>query len=926
MNFWRGLEAGMCAAGLVLGTLVAFNNGFGYGLPEYPLVYLPFPFLVWFAIRFGPRGAALGSVLIATLVVYSVKGGHGPFMMGSTADSLRLAGIYVAIVAASNLLLAASAGERSRTFREAVNNERRLRLVLADQTDLICRFRAGGRLTFVNPSFSNFYGKSEEELLGSDFFQKLQPDQAAVLAEKLRTLTDDQPFWSCDHRAFAADGHAEWQQCSIRRLAGHRGGEVEYQVVMQNISARKRAELALQEAKSKLEKLNFQLQMSANESSAAAAEANRANQAKSEFLANMSHEIRTPLNGILGMIELLGQTRLDVRQRDFIAAATESGKALVSVINDVLDFSKIEAGKMTFTHEEFSIRNIIDAVLENASTREPDKNINLAAIVSRNVPHQLVGDPGRLRQVLLNLVGNGIKFTDRGEVVVRVHPFNRSDGRVKLRFEVTDTGVGLSEDQARNLFQPFVQADTSSSRKYGGTGLGLAISRKIVELMDGRIGVTSAAGQGSTFWFEVPFGVPPQPASEHSFPGLVFTQVLVAAPNASLRESLTERLHGWGVVSREIATPDELARVLRHDVQAAVMPLVLCDDEMLAQGGAELRRQLNEKPGKVQCLLLAGPTTTLDGQEDSMALFNTILLKPVRQQSLFDALVAVVAGSKADPLRPARQPGDTEQIRRESPPRRRTAISGLRVLAAEDHPLNRKLCQLMFDSFGVQPEWAVNGREAVEKFKPGRYDVILMDCNMPELDGHEAAAAIRRIEAGHQPAQRIRIIALTANALVGEREKCLAAGMDDYLTKPFTSQQLFQSLLSAAPPPAADGEGGKFDSARLEQLVQEIGVDAVVEMTGDFLNELPDRLTEICRLHAAARWPELKRAAHSLKGLFLFFGFPALADRFQAAEEAAIVADASQVAAQLQELDSQTVAATGELHLWMETRKAAASN
>ena len=263
---------------------------------------------------------------------------------------------------------------------------------------------------------------------------------------------------------------------------------------MQDITPRKRAELAAQEAQAALEKMNRQLQAAAAEARAAAEQANRANNAKSEFLANMSHEIRTPLSGILGMVELLGQTRLDPRQREFADAAAESANALLHVINDVLDFSKIEAGKMTMAREDFSVRAVVDSVLENAATRGAGKKIALAAVVRREIPHRLTGDPARLRQVLLNLVGNGVKFTERGEVVVRVQPQLQSPGKIVLRFEVTDTGIGLTADDIKKLFQPFVQVDTSSSRKFGGTGLGLAISRKIVELMGGRIGVHSTSG------------------------------------------------------------------------------------------------------------------------------------------------------------------------------------------------------------------------------------------------------------------------------------------------------------------------------------------------------------------------------------------------------------------------------------------------
>jgi signal transduction histidine kinase/DNA-binding response OmpR family regulator len=685
--------------------------------------------------------------------------------------------------------------------------------------------------------------------------------------------------------------------------------------VIQNITARKQAELALQEAKQSLEKVNLKLHIAVNESRAAAAEANRANIAKSEFLANMSHEIRTPLSGILGMIELLAQTRLDVRQKEFTESAAESANALLHIINDVLDFSKIEAGKMHLAQEEFSLRKIVDGVLENAATREPGKNLALAAIVPRSVPSRLVGNPTRLRQVLLNLVGNGIKFTEHGEVIVRVQAVFQSHGRIKLRFEVRDTGIGLSEEQSQKLFQPFMQVDTSSSRKFGGTGLGLAISRKIVELMGGRMGVRSATGAGATFWFELPFAVPPQSAVERGYPGLVFLQVIIAAANASLRESLAERLRGWGVDCHEISSSEELTRTLKHELRAAVLPLVLCDDDMLAFGGSELRQQLAENRGHVQCLLLAGPTATLEAEAD-LALFATVLLKPVREQSLFDALVAIVSGAPPDSLRPIRLFGDTEIIRREAPAAKRTPISSLRILAAEDHPFNRKLCQLMLDSFGARADWAVNGREAVEKYAPGRYDAILMDGNMPELDGHEAAAAIRHLEIENKVTERVRIIALTANALVGERERCLAAGMDDYLTKPYTSQQLYQALLAAVPTHPTGG--GNFDAIRLEQLVQEMGSNSVAEMVVDFLNELPDRLTELHRLYSAAQWLEMKRSAHSLRGLFLIFGCPPLSEKFQKLEEAASLADAPRVDELMAGLHAQVEAATGQLRDWLK--------
>jgi two-component system, sensor histidine kinase and response regulator len=918
------LEAFVCVTGLMIGTLISFNTWLVYGLQQYPLVYLPYPFLVWGALRFGPRGAATGTLLVSALAVYSLLQKRGPFVAGTEADSLRLLGSYIGIVAVSNLLLAAAAAERRKAVMQVAEKEKRLRVVITDQIDLICRFQPDGAITFVNPAYSRFYGKDEKGLLGTNFFRTLEADEAKMLRDVFHKLPEENPVVNFDRRTVAGDGHAEWQHFNIRRLMSDDGAGFEFQAVVQDITPRKRAELAAQEAKSSLEKVNYQLHAAAADARAAAAAANRANSAKSEFLANMSHEIRTPLSGVLGMIELLAQTRLDRRQREFTDAATESAHSLLHVINDVLDFSKIEAGKMSIAQEQFSVREVVDSVLENIGPRAAVKKIAFVAVVRRDVPQRLTGDPDRLRQVLLNLVGNGIKFTEQGEVVVRVQQRFYAHGKSNLLFEVTDTGIGLTEEQTKKLFQPFEQADNSSSRRFGGTGLGLAISRKIVELMGGRIGIRNPSGAGSTFWFELPFDVPEQIAGEYNFPALVFIQAVIAVPNASLRESLTEQLRGWGVDGHAVATAPELLHALRRDLRNAVIPVVICDDEMLAHGGAELQRQLTENQERVQCILLANPAGSLGEDGADPVVSGNVLLKPVREQALFTALTEIFtdfnrAAGKIEFTEPAVSP---ELFELEPIAPRRTAISDLRILVAEDHPFNRKLCQLMLENFGARADWAVNGREAVEKFKPDGYDAILMDCNMPELDGFEATAAIRRGEFEKKASRRVRIIALTANALVGERERCIAAGMDDYIAKPFTTQQLYSALLIALPPVPLAIVEKQFNPERLEQLSNELDRPAVLAMAGDFLNALPERQKEIHRLHDAREWEELDRAAHSLKGMVALFGFQPLADSFRSLEDAIEVGDPQRIQTLVNGLDRQFNFAAQQLRAWLQNQSA----
>ena len=646
-----------------------------------------------------------------------------------------------------------------------------------------------------------------------------------------------------------------------------------------------------------------------------AAEAEAVSRAKSEFLAAMSHEIRTPMNGVLGMTELLLKTSLSSRQREFAEAVAQSANALLHVIDDVLDFSKIEAGKLTIVSEEFAVRSVLDAVLEIVSHRDPEKKINLAGIIHHEVPIKVKGDPQRLRQVLLNLVGNAVKFTEKGEVVVRVKPLVDNAGNATLRFEIRDTGIGLSEEQMRRLFQPFMQADQSSSRRFGGTGLGLAISRRLVEMMDGRLGVESQYGEGSTFWFELPLLPVDHAPVQQSHPSLAFARAVLGVKQPSICESLREQFQNWGVHCSEAGDAEALIRQMEDAIAQRHAPFVICDDELFASAGDQLRPALLRLRQTAHCILLSNPATAVEQDEETLDLFENVLLKPVKQSHLFDTLVTAIEGRNPQT---SRMKGGTDYYRGRDKNEERRRLSQLRILLAEDHHINRKLCLLMLEELGAKADVAVNGLEVLAALAEKDYDLILMDCNMPEMDGYEATKSIREQEASplNVKRRRNRIIALTANALIGERERCLAVGMDDYLAKPFTASELRTMLERSIGWKSAAPETAPAPS-RLDQLAAELDRESVEMMVRDYIVDLPLRLTEMEELAGAAKVKDLERSAHSLKGISATFGLEELSNEFRAVEEAVGQGNVELFQANVEKLQAATDRAIRHLQAWL---------
>ena len=679
--------------------------------------------------------------------------------------------------------------EMDRTLRAS---EERYRTLVENASDVVFRTDDTGHFTFVNPAALRLVGYEEEEIAGKHYPELIRPDRRDETMRFFgRQFVKGIPNTYLEYPIYTKEGREVWlgQNTQLILKDGRITG---FQAVARDVTDRKRMEDSLKKAKEETETLNVQLRLSTEEAHRLAREAERANVAKSEFLANMSHEIRTPMNAIIGMADLLWDSSLTPEQRQYVQIFRSAGENLLILINDILDLSKVESGQLSLESIPFDLSDVIDKSCEVMALRAHSRNLELVCSASHHLPQRIQGDPTRLRQVIMNLLGNAVKFTEKGEIALTVHPFAaetplKSPG--SLQFSVRDTGIGIPADKQDAIFEKFTQADSSITRKYEGTGLGLAITRRIVEQMGGRIWVESRPGEGSTFFFTIPFEPAPPEKNQDiaSMPKIDMhgLKILVVDDNATNRLILRETLTQWGCIVTEAADGQEgLTALKMAKNEGAPFDFALLDSRMPGMDGFTLAEEIRSNPDLVALSMMMLTSENRGGDLTRARALDMAgyLIKPVKRQALREALRTALGREKtsSEPQTPRAEPfpADTRP---------------LRLLLVEDSEDNRFLVLAYLKKTPYRVDTAENGQVAVEKSLSMDYDLILMDMQMPVMDGYTATREIRRRER-EEGGKFTPIVALTAYVMKEDIRKCLDAGCDAHLTKPIRKPILLEAI------------------------------------------------------------------------------------------------------------------------------------
>ena len=741
--------------------------------------------------------------------------------------------------------------ERRRVQEAIRRSEERYRRLVDNLPDLAWTADIQGNTIYISPKLEAVYGYRPEELYqnGAEvWLGRILPSDLPRVIEAFEALFHENKPFDVEYQIQRKDGQWIWVHDRAMRTFTQ-DGVVYADGVFRDITAQKQAEVELRKAKE-------------------AAEA--ASLAKSRFLANMSHEIRTPMNGVIGMARLLLSTELSSEQRRYAEIMCSSGETLMALIDHVLDLSKIEAGKLVLDSVDFNLKTVLEGVMETLGIQAAAKPLELTCLVAPGTPSLLRGDPGRLRQVVTNLAANAIKFTERGEVAIRVGLSAEDERTATLHFTILDTGIGIPEPQAAKLFSPFAQADASTTRRFGGTGLGLAISKQLVEMMGGRIGLMSEPNKGSTFWFTVILEKQEKQltGADGTTTSLPEVKVLVVDDHAANRLVVTSLARSWGCRATPAADAGEALALLRQAAaDGAGFQLALLDKTMPVTDGEELARQIAADPqlqdiALVMMTNLGDENESLRGRRPEIAGFVS---KPIIETRLREALELALGRREA----PASRASDV------APPAEQARVPA-RILLAEDNVTNQLVMVAMLNQLGYQADVVSNGAEAVKASQAAAYDLIFMDCAMPEIDGYEATRMIRASETQTSHA-RVPIVAVTGHALPGDRERCLREGMDDYLSKPIDPQKLSRVLAKwlrrdhasdavAKPAPVTTPEPEVvFDENRLLQRMMG-DKKLVATIIAAFLDDTPVQLARLQERLAAADAPGVRRQAHTIKG------------------------------------------------------------